>query len=363
MTKARPAISPRADFAQAKSKRVAPAADAADRTHRNIAMMSKRRTVLALAGSLALLGSARPAAAQAWPAKPIRMILTAPPGSSIDVLGRLIAEQLRERLGQPVVADNRPQAGGTVGTDAVAKAERDGYTIGLSFTGPLALAPLLYAKLPYDPERDLAPIVLVGSAPNLLAVNSALPVQNAREFIEYVRRRPGQLNYASVGNGSSSHLAMELLKAQAGLYLVHIPYNGAPPAVQAAAAGDVQAIMSNPTSLMPLIRAGRIRPLAVTSAQRWPGMQDLPTIAELGYPGFEAIAWNGFVAPAGTPREVVERLSLEINAILQAPEARRRIEAAGWDPVGGTPEQFAAYLRAERTRWAPIVKRAGARID
>lgn len=325
-------------------------------------MNANRRRLLASAGGLAWLATRR-ATAQSWPAKPIRLILTAPPGASIDVLGRLIAEQLRERLGQPVVPDNRPQAGGTVGTDAVAKAEHDGHTIGLSFTGPLALAPLLYARLPYDPERDLAPIVLVGSAPNLLAVNSALPVQSAREFIGYVRRRPGQLNYASVGNGSSSHLAMEMLKAQAGLYLVHIPYNGAPPAVQATAAGDVQAIMSNPTSLLPLIRAGRIRPLAVTSTQRWPGMKELPTIAELGYPGFEALAWNGFVAPASTPREIVERLNREINAILQAPDVRQRVEAAGWDPVGGTPERFAAYLKAERARWAPIVRRAGAKLD
>jgi tripartite-type tricarboxylate transporter receptor subunit TctC len=323
---------------------------------------SNRRRLLAAAGGLALL-PARPATAQPWPAKPIRLILTAPAGSSIDVLGRLIAEQLRERLGQPVVADNRPQAGGTAGTDAIAKAERDGHTIGLSFTGPLALAPLLYSRLPYDPQRDLAPIVLVASAPNLLAVNSTLPVQTAREFIDYVRQRPGQLNYASVGNGSSSHLAMEMLKAQAGLYLVHIPYNGAPPAVQATAAGDVQAIMSNPTSLLPMISAGRIRPLAVTSAQRWPGMKDLPTIAELGYPGFEAVAWNGFVAPAGTPQEIIGRLNREINAILQMPDVRRRIEAAGWDPVGGTPAQFSAYIKAERERWAPIVKRAGARID
>jgi tripartite-type tricarboxylate transporter receptor subunit TctC len=291
------------------------------------------------------------------------MILTAPPGSSIDVLGRLIADRLKERLGQPVIADNRPQAGGTVGTDAIAKADRDGYTIGLSFTGPLALAPFLYAKLPYDPERDLAPIVLVGSAPNLLAVNSALPVRTAREFIDYVRQRPGQLNYASVGNGSASHLSMEMLKAQAGLFIVHIPYNGAPPAVQATAAGDVQAIMSNPTSLLPLIRAGRVRPLAVTSPRRWPAMQELPALAEIGFPGFEALAWNGFVAPAGTPREVIVRFNREINAILQSPDIGPRIEAAGWNTAGGTPEQFGDYLRAERTRWGPIVARSGARLD
>lgn len=320
----------------------------------------KRRELLALAAALPVATVAR---AQSWTAKPLRMILTAPPGSSIDVLGRLIADRLKDRLALPVVAENRAQAGGTLGTDAVAKAERDGYTIGLSFTGPLATAPFLYSKLPYDPARDLAPIVLVGKAPNILAIHAALPVDSFAAFVAYVRARPGQLNYASVGNGSSSHLAMELLKARAGLFIVHIPYNGAPPAVQATAAGDVQAIMSNPTSLLPLIRAGRIRPLAVTSAQRWPGMQDLPTIAELGFPGFEAVAWNGFVAPAGTPREAIERLNREFNAILQAPDIRHRIEAAGWDPVGGTPEQFAELIKAEHARWAPVVARAGARID
>jgi tripartite-type tricarboxylate transporter receptor subunit TctC len=325
-------------------------------------MNANRRRFLASAGGLAWLATRR-ASAQSWPAKPIRLILTAPPGSSIDVLGRVVADKLKDRLGQPVVPDNRPQAGGTVGTDAVAKAERDGYTIGLSFTGPLATAPFLYSKLPYDPARDLAPIVLVGTAPNILAVNAALPVNSFREFVDYARARPGQLNYASVGNGSSSHLAMELLKAQANLFIVHIPYNGAPPAVQATAAGDVQAIMSNPTSLLPLIAAKRLKPLAVTGASRWSGMKELPTIAESGFPGFEAVAWNGFVAPAGTPREVIERLNREINAILQAPGVKPRIEAAGWDVVGGTPEQFAAYLEAERARWAPVVKRAGARID
>lgn len=291
------------------------------------------------------------------------MILTAPPGSSIDVLGRLIAERLRERLGQPIVAENRPQAGGTVGTDAIAKADRDGYTFGLSFTGPLATAPYLYSRLPYDPARDLAPIVLVGTAPNLLAVNAALPVRSFREFVHYVRARPGQLNYASVGNGSASHLAMELLKARAGLFIVHIPYNGAPPAVQATASGEVQAIMSNPTSLLPLITATRIRPLAVTSRTRWAPMKELPTVAESGFPGFEAIAWNGFVAPAGTPRDLVERLSREVNAILQMPDVKARIEAAGWDVAGGSAESFVAFLRAERERWAPVIQRSGAKLD
>jgi tripartite-type tricarboxylate transporter receptor subunit TctC len=262
-----------------------------------------------------------------------------------------------------VVPENRAQAGGTLGTDAVAKADKDGYTFGLSFTGPLATAPFLYSKLPYDPGRDLAPIVLVGTAPNILAVPSTLPVNSFKEFIDYARARPGQLNYASVGNGSASHLAMELLKVQANLFVVHIPYNGAPPAVQAAAAGDVQAIMSNPTSLLPLITAKRLKALAVTSRTRWHAMQDLPTVAESGFAGFEAVAWNGFVAPAGTPRETIEHLNREINAILASAEVRPRIEAAGWDVAGGTAQRFAEYMAAERTRWQPVIARSGARLD
>ena len=326
------------------------------------ASRGRRGLLRAAAGALALAASPS-LRAQAWPSKPLRMILTAPPGSSIDVLGRLVADQLRERLGQPVVAENRPQAGGTVGTDAVAKAPADGYTIGLSFTGPLATAQFLYAKLSYDPARDLAPVVLVGTAPNILAVNSGVPAKSFHELVDHVRARPGQLNYASVGNGSASHLAMELLKSMAGLYVVHIPYNGAPPAVQATAAGEVQMIMSNPTSLLPLVQAGRIRPLAVTGPSRWPQMKELPTIAESGFPGFEAVAWNGFVAPAGTPREVVARLNQEINAILNAAQVKPRIEAAGWDVAGGTPEAFASFMQSERRRWQPVIARSGAKLD
>jgi tripartite-type tricarboxylate transporter receptor subunit TctC len=188
-------------------------------------------------------------------------------------------------------------------------------------------------------------------------------VETFRNFVQYARQRPGQLNYASIGSGSASHLAMELLKVQAGLFIVHIPYNGAPPAVQAAAAGDVQIIMSNPTSLLPLISARRIRPLAVTSKSRWEPMSNLPTIAESGFPGFEAIAWNGFVAPAGTPRAVIERLNREINTILHAPDVRPRIEAAGWDVAGGSSESFSTFMQTERVRWQPVIKRSGARLD
>jgi tripartite-type tricarboxylate transporter receptor subunit TctC len=323
----------------------------------------KRRALLAFAGAGATLGIVSRAQAQAWPKRPLRMILTAPPGSSIDLLGRIVGDKLKERLGQPVVPENRAQAGGTLGTEAIARADKDGYTFGLSFTGPLATAPYLYSKLAYDPARDLAPIVLVGTAPNILAVSSTLPVNSFKEFVDYARAHPGQLNYASVGNGSASHLAMELLKTQGKLFVVHIPFNGAPPAVQATAAGDVQAIMSNPTSLLPLITANRLKPLAVTSRTRWSPMKDLPTIAESGFTDFEAVAWNGFVAPSGEPPEVIDQLNREINAILTNPEVKPRIEAAGWDVVGGTPQQFAAFMAAERARWRPVIASSGARLD
>jgi tripartite-type tricarboxylate transporter receptor subunit TctC len=328
--------------------------------------MHRRNLLAASLAGCALASLRAPAAAQdtaAYPSRPLRLILTAPAGSSIDVLGRLLAEGLRERLGQPVIADNRPQAGGTAGTDAVAKAAPDGYTIGLSFTGPLATAPALYRRLPYDPQRDLTPVIRVGTAPNILAVHAGLPARTFAEFIALVRARPGQFNYASVGNGSASHLAMELLKKEAGLFIVHIPFNGAPPAAQAVAAGDVQAIMSNPTSLLPLIQAGRLRPLAVTGPRRWAGNETLPTIAESGFPGFEAVAWNGIVAPANVPAAIITRLNSEIGALLRQPDIMRRIDAAGWEPGAGNAEEFRRYIAAETARWEPVIQRAGARLD
>ena len=316
------------------------------------------------ASSVAALGAAsRASFAQISSGKTLRIILTAPPGSSIDVLGRVVADKLRERLGHAVVVENRPAAGGTVGTAEIARAAPDGDTIGLSFTGPLATAPFLYAKLPYDPVKDLAPIVLVGTAPNVLAVSSALPVGSFKEFLAYARQRPGQLNYASVGNGSASHLSMELLKTEAGLFMVHIPFNGAPPAVQATAAGDVHAVMSNPTTLLPVVATGRIRLLAVTSRERWPALPNLPTVHESRFRGFEAIAWNGFVAPAATQRTRIDELNREINSALALPDVRSRIEAAGWHVGGGSPDSFAAFMQAERARWQPVIKRSGARLD
>lgn len=324
------------------------------------ALDAKRRRLL---GAAMFAAVSNPTVAQLGSGRTLRIILTAPPGSSIDVLGRVIADKMRERSGQTVVVENRPAAGGTVGTNEIAKATADGSTIGLSFTGPLATAPFLYAKLPYDPLKELAPIVLVGTAPNVLAVNAALPVKSFAEFLAYARRNPGKLNYASLGNGSASHLSMELLKTEAGLFMVHIPYNGAPPAVQAVAAGDVHVVMSNPTSLLPIAQSGRVRLLAVSSRERWVGLREVPTIDESGFPGFEAIAWNGFVAPAATPRSTIEVLNREMNAVLVLPDVTTRIEAAGWQIAGGSPESFGAFMQAERARWQPVIRRSGARID
>ena len=325
--------------------------------------LARRRWLCASASALFGTTPTGETFAQLSSTRTLRIILTAPPGSSIDVLGRVVADKLRERLGHAVVVENRSAAGGTVGTNEIAKSAPDGTTIGLSFTGPLATAPYLYSKLAYDPVKDLAPIALVGTAPNVLAVPSALPVNSFKEFLAYARRRLGQLNYASVGNGSASHLSMELLKTEAGLFLVHIPFNGAPPAVQATAAGDVHAVMSNPTTLLPVVRTGRIKLLAVTSRERWPALRELPTIHESGFPGFEAIAWNGFVAPAAMPRARIDELNREINTILAMPEVRSRIEAAGWQTGGSTPESFANFMQAERARWQPVIKRSGARLD
>jgi tripartite-type tricarboxylate transporter receptor subunit TctC len=320
--------------------------------------------LLAVLGATVAIAGPGPAAAQTnWPQRPIRFVMTAPPGSSIDVLGRTIADKLKDRLGQPVVVENLPAAGGTAGTAAVAKAAPDGYTMGLAFNGPLAFAPYLYDRLPYDPQRDLAPVILTSSQPNVLAVSSEFPASTVGEFLEVVRRNPGRYNYASVGNGSSSHLTMELLKSMGGLYIVHIPFNGAPPAAASVAAGDTQMLFAVPTAINPHIKSGKVRALAVTSSARFPLMPGLPTLAESGLSEFDASAWNGIVVPAGTPRALVDRLNREVNDILRSPEVTARLNAAGLEPAGGTPEEFGRLIRSEAERWAPVIKRTGARID
>ena len=302
------------------------------------------------------------AGAQAWPDRPIKFLMSAPAGSSIDVLGRAIADKLKDRLGQPVVVENKPAAGGTVATAEVAHSAPDGYTMVLAFNGPLSFAPLLQ-KLPYDVGKDLAPVIITSSQPNVLAVSATLPVRSIAELVAYAKANPGKLNYASVGNGSSSHLNMELFKSVAGFDAVHVPFNGSPPAVKSTVQNETQMIFAVMQPLQAQIQAGTLRALAVTTAKRFSLLPDLPSIAESGYPGFEALAWNGVLVAAGTPRTIVARLNTEMNAILKEPEMRQKMQGFGFDLVGGTPEEFGALISGETAQWAPVIKKVGLKVD
>ena len=302
------------------------------------------------------------AVAQAWPDRPIKFLMSAPAGSSIDVLGRAIADKLKDRLGQPVVVENKPAAGGTVATAQVAHSAPDGYTMVLAFNGPLSFAPLLQ-KLPYDVGKDLAPVIITSSQPNVLAVNATLPVRSIAELVAYAKANPGKLNYASVGNGSSSHLNMELFKSVAGFDAVHVPFNGSPPAVKSTVQNETQMIFAVMQPLQAQIQAGTLRALAVTTAKRFSLLPDLPSIAESGYPGFEALAWNGVLVAAGTPRPIVARLNTEMNAILKEPEMRQKMQGFGFDLVGGTPDEFGALISGETAQWAPVIKKVGLKVD
>jgi len=315
-----------------------------------------------LAAALLALTIAPLAAAQAWPERPIKFVMSAPAGSSIDVLGRAIADKLKDRLGQPVVVENKPAAGGTLATAEVAHAAPDGYTMLLAFNGPLSFAPLLQ-KLPYNVEKDLAPVIITSSQPNVLAVNATLPVHSVQELVAYAKANPGKLNYASVGNGSSSHLNMELFKSVAGFDAVHVPFNGSPPAVTATIQNETQMLFAVMQPLQPMITAGKLRALAVTTAKRFPLLPDLPTIAESGYPGFEALAWNGVLVAANTPKPIVARLNTEINAVLKEPDVVQKMHGFGFDLIGGTPEDFGALIRGEAAKWAPVIKKVGLKVD
>jgi len=306
---------------------------------------------------------AAPAAlAQAWPDKPIRFLMSAPAGSSIDVLGRAIADKLKDRLGQPVVVENKPAAGGTVATSEVAHSAPDGYTMVLAFNGPLAFAPFLQ-KLPYDVSKDLAPVIITSSQPNVLAVNATLPVHSVKELVAYAKANPGKLNYASVGNGSSSHLNMEAFKSMAGFDALHVPFNGSPPAVKSTVQNETQMLFAVMQPLQAQIQAGALRAIAVTTSKRFALLPDLPTIAESGYPGFEALAWNGVLVAAGTPTPIVARLNTEMNAILKEPDVVQKMHGFGFDLIGGTPEDFDALISGEAKRWEPVIRKVGLKVD
>ena len=317
---------------------------------------------IATACCIALMMIASGTSAQTWPDKPIRFLMSAPAGSSIDVLGRTIADKLKDRLGQPVVVENKPAAGGTVATADVAHSPPDGYTMVLAFNGPLSFAPLLQ-KLPYDVAKDLAPVIITSSQPNVLAVNASLPVHSVKDLVAYAKANPGKLNYASVGNGSSSHLNMELFKSVAGFDAVHVPFNGSPPAVKATVQNETQMMFAVMQPLQAQVQAGALRAIAVTTAKRFPLLPDLPTIAESGYPGFEALAWNGVLVAANTPRPIIARLNAEMNAVLKEPDVQQKMHGFGFDLIGGTPEDFGSLISGEAARWAPVIKKVGLKVD
>ena len=331
--------------------------------------LPSRRTLIHVLATLIPLGAVigmSSASAQSFPSKPIRWVVVAPAGTSLDVIARAMQDKLKDNLGQPVVIENKPQAGGTLGTNEVAKSAPDGYTWVMSYNGPLSYAPYLYPKLTYQPLKDLQPVMITTSQPNVIAANAQLPANTMREVVALLKSSPGKYNFASVGNGSSSHLTMEFIKAVTHTYAVHIPFNGSPPAVMATMSGETQLMASVPTVIAPQVKQGRLKYLAVTSAHRYPLLPDVPTVAESGVPelkGFEALAWNGVLVAAGTPRAVVDRINSALNAALNDPAVRERLKNAGLDPVGGSPEQFTQLIAQESAKWAPIIQRSGARID
>ena len=304
-----------------------------------------------------------PALAQSYPTKPIRFIVPFAPGGSTDTLARTIGQKLAESLGQQVVVDNRSGANGNIGMEIVAHAAPDGYTILLGYIANLAIGPSLYARLPFDPVKDYAPITQPAASPNILVAHPAVPAKTFQEFIAYAKANPQKVNFASAAVGSIGHLAGELLNRAAGIQMQHVPYKGSGQAVIDLLGGQVQAMFSGMSSVMPHIKSGKLRPLAVTGAQRSPAVPDVPTIAESGFPKFEATAWYGILAPAGTPQAVISRLHGEIVRALKMPDVKERLENVGFELVGGTPEALGAYIRSEIKKWAPVVKASGAKAE
>ena len=313
---------------------------------------------------LAALALAAPLAhGQAYPAKPIRIIVPSPPGDGSDLMARAIGDKLAAAWGVAVVVDNRIGAGGRVGTEAAAKAAPDGYTFIMGNAGSHGINAALYADLPYDIERDFAPVTQVMRSPNVLVIAPTLPAANVRELIALFKASPGKYSYGSGGNGSSAHLSAELFKSMAGVDVVHVPYKGASPALTDVIAGRIAMFIGNLPPAMPHIKSGAVRALAVTTAQRSPLVPDLPTLAESGLPGFETVAWFGLFAPAGTPKEIVAKLQTEVARIVREPDIRERIAVLGGEPVGNTPDAFAAIVKGDVAKWKKVVKDANVHVD
>ena len=311
----------------------------------------------------ALLGlSATTANAQPFPSKPVKIIVPSTPGDGSDVLARSIAQKLTERWGQSVIVENRPGAGGVVGTEAAAKSPADGYTVIMGNAGSHAINQALYPKLSYDVVRDFAPITLVASAPNVFVVNPSVPAKTVAEFIALAKKEPGKYSFASGGNGSSAHLNGEMLKSFAGVEMTHVPYKGSSPAITDVIAGQVQLMIGNLPPILPFIKSGKVRALGVTTTTRFSATPDVPPISET-VAGYESLAWFGLFAPAATPKEILTKWHGDVVAVLALPEIRERVAQLGFDVVGNTPEAYAALVRSDIVKWQKVVKASGAKAD
>jgi len=311
------------------------------------------------------LGCAAPgtAAAQAWPARPVRLIVPFPPGGANDLVARLVAQRLAERWARPVVIDNRAGAGGNLGTEIGAKAAPDGYTLTIASTSTLGSNIGMNPNLPFDAMRDFAPVALFVTAPNLLSVHSSVAAASVQELIALAKKSPGKLNYSSFGDGSSAHLVGEMFRSQAGVDIVHVPYKGGGPALAAVMTGEVQMTFSNLSVALPQVQAGKVRGLAVTSRKRALALPQLPTVAESGLPDFEATAWVGLVAPRALPAALVQRLNREIRELLAEPEMKNQILSRGLEPADTTPDAFGRWIRTDIERWKKVIRAAGIRVQ
>ena len=320
-----------------------------------------RSSILAAAAFALCIAAAFTARAQSYPAKPVRVIVPFPPGAGVDITTRLVIPKLADAFGQQFIADNRPGAAGNIGAEIAARSPNDGYTL-LSGGAPQAISQSLYPKLNYNLLRDFDPIAFMASVPFILVVHPSLPVKTVKDLVALAKTKRGELTYASTGSGSTPHLTAEILKGRAGIDIVHVPYKGTPPAVTDLVAGNVTFMFANSLSVLPHVQSGRLRALAVTSAKRGAATPTLPTVAET-YPGFESGTWFALFAPAGTPREIIVRMNAAVVKAVQMPDVRDKFLAQGAEPLSGTPEQVAAYVRSEVAKWAKVVKASGAKVE
>ena len=329
------------------------------RTGRGSVLEIGSRILIALACIAAWTPSAT---AQTFPTRPLRLVVASAPGATTDIVARIVAQKLTDALGQQVAVDNRPGAGGNIAAEHVSKSQPDGHTMLLGFPG-LATNPALYGKLGYDPQKDLAAVSLVSSGPLIVVVHPSLPVTSVKQLIAFAKQRPGELSFPSVGSGATSHLSVELFKSMAGVDMLHVPYKSFPQALVDLSSGRLSLMINAIPGLLPYVKNGRLRALAVTSKERTAVLPELPPVHEAGLRGYEVVTWNGILVPAGTPKEIVARLNAELTKSLKAPETREQFLGMGFDAIPSTPERFAAYIREETDKWARVIRQSGAKLD